>query len=58
MLHIAGIHDAARDRAPFLVRNSTRDRQFEAHHDLSERQVRMVIAGGLINEFRGRDFEA
>jgi len=54
VLHLDGIHDALRRRAPIQVRNSTRDRRFEVRHDLSERQIRVVIAGGLINEFRRR----
>jgi aconitate hydratase len=54
VLRIDGIHDALRRREPIQVRNQTRDRRFEVHHDLSERQIRVVIAGGLINEFRQR----
>jgi len=32
-----------------LIDNRTRDRTFEACHDLSLRQVQVVLEGGLIN---------
>jgi aconitate hydratase len=54
LLQIDGIHDALRRRGPIQVRNATRDQRFEVRHDLSERQARVVIAGGLINDFRSR----
>jgi aconitate hydratase len=55
VLRIDGIHAALRDRAPIGVRNTTRDRQLGVHYDLSPRQIRVLIAGGLINEFRSRE---
>jgi aconitate hydratase len=54
VLQIDGIHDALHRHDPIQVHNTTRDRRFEVRHDLSERQVRVLIAGGLINEFRRR----
>jgi aconitate hydratase len=54
VLALDGIHEALRRREPIEVRNRTRDRRFRVRHDLSERQVRVVIAGGLINDFRQR----
>jgi len=38
----------------FTVRNVTRDASFQVRHDLSDRQVRVLLAGGLINDFRAR----
>jgi aconitate hydratase len=38
----------------FTVHNVTRDTVFEVRHDLSDRQVRVLLAGGLINDFRVR----
>lgn len=35
-----------------VVRNSTKGAELTLRHDLSERQVEMVLAGGLINLFR------
>jgi aconitate hydratase len=54
-LHLEGIHDALRSGQPIEVRNTTHDIAFAVRHDLSDRQVRVVIAGGLINDFRSRD---
>jgi aconitate hydratase len=52
VLKLEGIHAALRGREPIEVQHG--DRRFEVRHDLSERQVRVVLAGGLINEFRSR----
>ena len=38
----------------FTVRNVTRGATFQVRHDLSDRQVRVLLAGGLINDFRAR----
>jgi len=43
----------ARDRR-VRVENATRTHGFAAHHDLSARQVEVVLAGGLINWARER----
>jgi aconitate hydratase len=53
-LRIDGHHDALRDRVPIAVHNLTRDRRLEVRHDLSDRQVETLLAGGLINHFRNR----
>jgi aconitate hydratase len=55
VLALDGIHDALRRGESLRVRNRTRDREFDVHHDLSDRQIRVVTAGGLINEFRQRN---
>ncbi len=34
------------------VENRTKEASFELSHDLSDRQVRVVMAGGLINHFK------
>jgi aconitate hydratase len=53
VLSVDGLHEALGRREPLRVRHG--DRTFEARHDLSERQVRIVLAGGLINDFRRRN---
>jgi aconitate hydratase len=55
VLHVEGIHAALREHAPIEIHDRTRDHRFAVHHDLSERQVRVLIAGGLINEYRSRN---
>jgi aconitate hydratase len=52
VLRIEGLHDALLTRSPIAVVNTTRDHRFQARHELSDRQVRIVLAGGLINDFR------
>jgi aconitate hydratase len=54
VLRIEGLHEALRGHDPIEVLNVTRDARFRVRHDLSERQVRVVLAGGLINDFRQR----
>jgi aconitate hydratase len=54
VLRIEGLHAALPARRPIEVVNTTRDRRFHVRHDLSDRQVRIVLAGGLINDFRRR----
>jgi len=40
------------DRDRVTVENRTRDESFELRHELSGRQRRVLLAGGLINAFR------
>jgi aconitate hydratase len=54
VLRIDGLRDALAAREPIEVLNTTRDRRFEVRHELSERQIRVVLAGGLINDFKQR----
>jgi aconitate hydratase len=55
VLRIHGLRNGlGRGEDAFKVRNLTRDATFQVRHDLSDRQVRVLIAGGLINEFRAR----
>jgi aconitate hydratase len=57
VLAIDGIREAIQSGEPIDVANTTRDRTFQVRHDLSPRQVRVVLAGGLINDFRQRERE-
>jgi len=36
------------------VCNVTSHASFQVRHDLSDRQVRVLLAGGLVNDFRVR----
>ena len=54
VLRIEGLHEALERGDPLHVHDPQRDRAFEVRHDLSPRQVRVVLAGGLINDFRRR----
>jgi aconitate hydratase len=55
VLRIEGLEAALHERRPIEVVNTTRDRRFHVRHDLSDRQVCIVLAGGLINDFRKRE---
>ena len=55
VLQIHGVRERLeRGEDAFTVRNVTRDVTFQVRHDLSDRQVRVLLAGGLINDFRVR----
>ncbi|MGA8544172.1 MAG: aconitate hydratase [Mycobacterium sp.] len=47
-LHIAGLRDALADKDTLQVDNVTKDSSFTVRHRLSPRQVKDVLAGGLI----------
>ena len=51
-LHIEHVHDQLRAGHEVEVVNETRDYAFQTAHDLSERQVEVLLAGGLINRAR------
>jgi aconitate hydratase len=51
-LRIDDVHTAVRSGHPFDVNDTTAERAFQVRHEMSERQVEVVLAGGLINSFR------
>jgi aconitate hydratase len=48
-LEIAGVREAIRRGPSVRVRNLTRGDEFTARHDLSPRQVEILLAGGSLN---------
>jgi aconitate hydratase len=46
---ITGIHQALRQGKPLTVHNLTQQSTFEVTHDLTERQVNILLAGGLLD---------
>jgi aconitate hydratase len=54
VLQIDRLHDALLARDRIAVHNSTREHRLDVRHDLSDRQLDVVLAGGLINDFRRR----
>jgi aconitate hydratase len=46
---IGGIHAALQGRQPLTLRNLTRGRDVPLTYELTERQVQMLLAGGLLN---------
>jgi hypothetical protein len=56
LLQSGGQCSASRSWMTTLIEvvNTRRDRRFRVRHDLSDRQLRIVLAGGVINDFRRR----
>jgi len=54
VLVLEGLHDAIRSGPEITVHNRTRGRDIAARHDLSERQVKVLLEGGLIPWMRQR----
>jgi aconitate hydratase len=51
-LEITGVHAALAAGEDLTVRNLTKDRTFKVRYDLTERQVAIILAGGLLNYIR------
>lgn len=49
MLEIKGVCDRVKNADTLVIKNATKDFEFEAQINLSERQRDMLIAGGLLN---------
>ena len=54
ILHLRDLHKQIRRGSQVEVRNATRGRTFTASHALSERQIEVLLAGGLIRWARAR----
>ena len=53
-LHLAHLPAAIRSALPIEIVNRTRGRTFTAHHELSTRQIDVLLDGGLINWLKAR----
>jgi aconitate hydratase len=51
-LRIPDVHQAIRTGEPFDVETVGSDHHFRVRHELSPRQIEVVLAGGLINVYR------
>ncbi len=54
ILQLRDLHKQIRRDRPVKVRNATRGRTFTASRALSERQIEVLFAGGLIRWARAR----
>ena len=52
LLRIVDVRDALRQGKPLAVVDLTRGCDIRARHDLSERQVQIMLAGGLLNSIK------
>jgi aconitate hydratase len=48
ILHIDCVHEQMASKGRLVVENRTQRKQFEANHQLSDRQIEVLLAGGLI----------
>jgi hypothetical protein len=55
VLRIDDVHDAIRACEPFDVHLGDSDESVRVRHDLSPRQINVVLAGGLINAFQSHN---
>ena len=54
VLKLERVHQQLREGRQLQVENVTRKRQFLARHDLLDRQIEVLLRGGLINWMRSR----
>jgi aconitate hydratase len=52
-LRIANLREGLRQNGLLKVENVTGQRVFEVHHGLNQREIEIVLAGGLLNHTRG-----
>jgi aconitate hydratase len=55
VLVLDGIREALSSGTDILVRNTTRDEVYSVRHELSTRQIEMLLVGGLIPWLRARN---
>jgi aconitate hydratase len=51
-LAMAGVRGAVEAGKPITVKDLTNGKSFEASYDLTPRQVKVVLAGGLLNHIK------
>lgn len=55
LLELAGAASALKAGKPLILKNLTRNKDYELHSDLSPRAVEIVLAGGLLNYTKSRN---
>ncbi|MEN8261579.1 MAG: aconitate hydratase, partial [Pseudomonadota bacterium] len=53
-LELTNLHAAIKSGAAFQIINTTQDKPIPVQHDLSQRQIEMLLRGGLINWLKSR----
>ena len=54
-LAIDGLRDAIKSGKTIQVKNTNKNETYEATHSLSDRQIDMMLSGGLINDFKAKN---
>ncbi|MFQ6019669.1 MAG: aconitase family protein, partial [Dehalococcoidia bacterium] len=52
VLEVAGLHEGLRTSDGIRMRNASQDYEFSCRHNLSPRQVEILLAGGLLNHVK------
>jgi len=55
VLIMKDIRNGIQKRGPIVVHNNTKDENYELTHQLTTRQIKMILAGSLINLVRNRE---
>ncbi len=54
-LAIEGLRDAIQSGKTIQVKNTNKNKTYEANHSLSDRQIDIMLSGGLINYFKAKN---
>jgi len=54
MLTVENVRNAISDGGEIKVNNKSKSQSYKVRHHMSERQVEIILAGGMINYFRGK----
>jgi aconitate hydratase len=54
-LAIDGLRDAIKSGKTIQVKNTNKNKTYEATHSLSDRQIDIMLSGGLINYFKAKN---
>ncbi|MFH1700723.1 MAG: aconitate hydratase [Candidatus Zixiibacteriota bacterium] len=54
ILVVKNVRDTIKNKKEVIIQNKTKDHDYTANHNMSDRQVEILLAGGLINHIRKR----
>ncbi|HKK10122.1 MAG TPA: hypothetical protein VJ939_04760, partial [Bacteroidales bacterium] len=52
IIQISGLRDALKNKENVTVKNTTQNQEYETTYSLSDRQIEVLLAGGIIQKFR------
>ena len=55
VIKLEGLREAVKEKKNITAINETQDQQYEMTHTLSDRQLQVMLSGGVINYFRMKD---
>jgi aconitate hydratase len=54
ILVVKNVRDTIKNKKEVIIQNKTKGHDYTANHNMSDRQVEILLAGGLINLFRNQ----